>query len=399
MPHCRRALCLLLSLALLVLYPLSARAAKQESLSLCPATTDLTVGDISARSAVLIDAASGQVLYQKNANERLPMASTTKIMTALCALELADINDVITVDARAVGIEGSSVYLQAGETLTLLQLLYALLLQSANDAAAAIAIGTAGSIEAFAAHMNEKARELGLTDTHFDNPHGLDSENHYTTAKELGLIAREVLAHPTLRAICATRSITIPGAKEETARTLINHNKMLRTYQGAIGLKTGFTKKSGRCLVSAAERDGLTLIAVTLSAPDDWNDHTRMLDAGFATYERVSLCGDDGFQTILPVTGGCEPYVLVRNATDVALTLPRERGAMLCTVELDRFAYAGIAKGETVGQLVFRCDLDGDNVAEELAKVPLTTAYAVARRHRAGLWQRFVVWLGRMIGK
>ena len=399
MPHCRRALCLLLSLALLVLYPLSARAVKQESLSLCPATTDLTVGEISAKSAVLIDAASGQVLYQKNADERLPMASTTKIMTALCALELADIDDVITIDVRAVGVEGSSAYLQAGETLTLLQLLYALLLQSANDAAAAIAIGTAGSIEAFAAYMNEKARELGLTDTHFDNPHGLDSENHYTTAKELGLIAREVLACPTLRAICATRSITIPGAQEQPARTLINHNKMLRTYQGAIGLKTGFTKRSGRCLVSAAERDGLTLIAVTLSAPNDWNDHTRKLDAGFATYERVSLCGDEGFQTILPVTGGCEPYVLVRNATDVALTLPRERGAMLCTVELGRFAYASVDRGETVGQLVFRCDLDGDNEAEVLAKVPLTTAYAVARRHRAGLWRRFVVWLDQMIGK
>ena len=346
-----------------------------------------------------MDADSGQVLYQKNANERLPMASTTKIMTALCAVELADVGDMITVDARAVGIEGSSVYLREGEQLTLLQLLYALLLQSANDAAAAIAIGTAGSIEAFAARMNEKARDLGLKDTHFDNPHGLDSEQHYTTARELALIARAALEHPTLRAICATRSITIPGAEVGQTRTLVNHNKLLRSYEGAIGVKTGFTKRSGRCLVGAAEREGLTLITVTLSAPDDWNDHTRMLDAGFETYERVSLCGNEGFETLLPVIGGREQYVLVRNATNVSLTLPRARGAMLCTVELPRFTYADVKADEPLGRLVFRCDVDGDGQAEALADVALTALYAVPKRERPGLWRRLRTCIADVVRK
>jgi D-alanyl-D-alanine carboxypeptidase/D-alanyl-D-alanine carboxypeptidase (penicillin-binding protein 5/6) len=357
------------------------------------------VGDVSAKSAVLMDADSGQVLYHKNADERLPMASTTKIMTALCAVELARLDKIIKIDARAVGVEGSSIYLQKGEQLTLLQLLYALLLQSANDAAAAIAIGTAGSIEAFAKKMNQKARELGLKNTHFDNPHGLDSEEHYTTARDLALIARALLAHPTLRAICATRKITIPGAEDNQVRVLVNHNKMLRAYQGTIGVKTGFTKRSGRCLVSAAERGGLTLIAVTLSAPDDWNDHARMLDAGFESYERVSLCGEDGLETLLPVTGGREQYVLVRNAANVSLTLPRARGALLCTIELPRFVFADVKAGDTVGRLVFCCDLDADGQAEHLTEVPLTTAYAVPRRKRPVWWKRLWTWIGNLLRK
>lgn len=394
MPH--RVSSLLLALILLLVSPVTVGATrntvKDELISpLCD--VDLNIGDISARSAVLVDADSGQILYEKNAKERLPMASTTKIMTALCAVELADISDVITVDRRAVGVEGSSVYLQEGEQLTLLQLLYALLLQSANDAAAAIAIGTAGSIEAFAKEMNQKALELGLKDTHFDNPHGLDSEQHYTTARDLALIARAALAHPTLRAICATRKITIPGAEENQVRVLVNHNKMLRSYEGAIGVKTGFTKRSGRCLVSAAERNGLTLIAVTLSAPDDWNDHTRMLDAGYEALERILLCGEEGFDVTLPVMGGREQYVLVRSAANMALTLPKERGALLCTVELPRFVFADVAAGDTVGRLVFRCDLDGDGQAEELAQVPLIAAYAVARKQKPTLWQRLEAWL------
>ena len=327
---------------------------------------------------------------------RLPMASTTKIMTALCALELADADTLITVDARAVGVEGSSIYLREKEQLTILQLLYALQLASDNDAAVAIAIGTAGSVEAFADHMNQKATSLGLENTHFENPHGLDSEQHYTTARELALIAREVLKHPLLRTICATKKITIPQAEAQGVRMLINHNKMLRYYDGAIGVKTGFTKKSGRCLVSAAERDGLTLIAVTLCAPDDWNDHTRMLDAGFAAYESVPLCGENGFDALLPVTGGKEGYVLVKSKTNPSLTLPRDRSGLICTVELPRFLYADVAKGQSVGQLIFRADTDGDGQNELLAKVPVTTVYAVERCQKKNAWQRFV---DRLFGK
>lgn len=398
LPFAYRPLCFLMAV-LFLLGSLQAHAVEtppRESIEypVLPVLRD--VGGVSAKSAVLIDANSGQVLYEKDASVRLPMASTTKIMTALCALELADADTLITVDARAVGVEGSSIYLREKEQLTLLQLLYALLLASANDAAVAIAIGTAGSVEAFADHMNQKAASLGLENTHFENPHGLDSEQHYTTARELALIAREVLKHPLLRTICATKKITIPQAEAQGVRMLINHNKMLRYYDGAIGVKTGFTKKSGRCLVSAAERDGLTLIAVTLCAPDDWNDHTRMLDAGFAAYESVPLCGEHGFDALLPVTGGKEGYVLVKSKTNPSLTLPRDRSGLICTVELPRFLYADVAKGQSVGQLIFLADTDGDGQNELLAKVPVTTVYAVERCQEKNAWQRFV---DRLFGK
>ena len=232
---------------------------------------------VSSQSAVLMDARYGLVLFEKDADRRLPMASTTKIMTALTALANAAPETVIRTAPEAVGVEGSSVYLSEGEELTLEQLLYALLLQSANDAAAAIAVGVGGSIAEFADLMNAQAQRLGLTDTHFANPHGLDADGHYTTARELAVITREALSHPLIRKIVGTRRATIPQGENPDARLLVNHHRLLRTYPDAIGVKTGFTKKSGRCLVSAAERDGVTLIAVTLNAPDDWRDHTAML--------------------------------------------------------------------------------------------------------------------------
>lgn len=404
-----RFVALLLLLALLLssahFFPLSTDAAdngqvsdeaqptKSEQPSAMPVPVPLSVSGLSAQSALLLDASSGTVLWEKAAHTRLPMASTTKIMTALCAVELAENTSVVvSVDPAAVGIEGSSVYLYAGEKLTLEQLLYALLLESANDAATAIAIALAGSVDVFAEKMNEKATALGLTDTHFTNPHGLHDEQHYTTAYDLAIIARAALDNPTLRTIFSTRKTTIPLNETKGVRLLVNHNKMLRLYDGAIGVKTGFTKKSGRCLVSAAERDGLTLIAVTLNAPDDWNDHTRMLDAGFDAYTRLSLCEPDGFRTTVPVTGGVEEYVLVRNKIPAAVTLPRERGNILCTVELPRFLYADVGEGEVVGQLIFYCDRDGERT--EIARVPLETVYAVTRKPKKSFWQKLLAFLG-----
>ena len=392
----RTFLCAMLALCLLLTtLPLPAAAATDTPEIKLPRLG--SVGSLSAQSAVLMDAASGQVLYGKDEHLHLPMASTTKIMTALCAAELGEMDRVIRIPAAAVGIEGSSVYLRTGEKLTLEQLLYALLLASANDAAAAIAISLCGSIEKFADCMNEKAAELGLKDTHFENPHGLDSEQHYTTAHDLALIARAALQHPTLRKIMATRSISIPLDDEPCGRTLVNHNKMLRNYSGAIGVKTGFTKRSGRCLVSAAERDGLTLIAVTLHAPDDWNDHARLLDAGFAAFENVVLCEANGYKTTLPVTGGKEAYVVVNNGYAASLTLPRQRGAMLCTVELARFLYADVARGEIVGTLVFRCDTDGNGTLEELCRVPIRTAYGVEKREGKTWIRKIKAWLTRSV--
>lgn len=356
-------------------------------LTLTAEPTAPTAPSLSAQSAVLIEAQSGKVITEKNKDARLPMASTTKIMTALVALELAEPRYVITVDARAVGVEGSSIYLVEGEQLTLEQLIYALLLESANDAATAIAIGLCGSVEAFAAKMNEKALALGLQNTHFENPHGLDGDSHYTTAQELAVIAQHLLQNDLLRTIVSTRKSTIPHAGNEGSRLLVNHNKLLRLYDGCIGVKTGFTKKSGRCLVSAAEKNGVTLIAVTLNAPDDWNDHTAMFDYGFTQFESVLLCEKEAFLRPMPLAGGTDDYVMLCNRDEVRLTLPVGHSEITHTVEAARFEYAPISAGEILGKVVYRCDTDQDGKAEIIAEVPLHACYSVERNTpQKGFW-------------
>ncbi len=322
---------------------------------------DIPCPDISARSAVLIEAGSGEVLISKNSDMRLPMASTTKIMTALVALESCDLYERIQIPQKAVGVEGSSIYLSADEHLTLEELLYAMMLESANDAAAAIAIHIGGSIEGFAEMMNARAEKMGLCDTHFENPHGLDGESHYTTARELALIAREAMSNEVFKTIVSTHKKTIPHG-DGGVRLLINHNKLLDRYDGAIGVKTGFTKKSGRCLVSAAERDGTTFIAVTIGAGDDWNDHKKLLDCGFDHYETRTLCSVGSFSYILPVSGGDSDHVELENISSVTVTLPRLADEIKYTVELPRFCFAPTERGEKVGRLVYF--LDGQEIAE-----------------------------------
>lgn len=245
-------------------------------------TVTFSASDIhlSAKSAVLYDPYSQSFLYSKNADARLPMASTTKIMTALIAIENSQLETLVNISDKAIGTEGSSLYLKHGESMTMEDLLFGLMLRSANDAAAAIAYEISGSIEAFAEKMNEKALTMGLKDTHFTNPHGLDNNSHYTTARELAVITGEALKNDVFLKIVSTKKHIIKNADGE-ARLLINHNKLLNMYENTIGVKTGFTKKSGRCLVGAAERDGVRLITVTISAPDDWNDHIALFNYGF----------------------------------------------------------------------------------------------------------------------
>lgn len=327
---------------------------------------------LSAESAILMDADIGRVLYQKNAFVRMPMASTTKIMTAIVAMELCDIKEIVTVSTQAVGIEGSSVYLYPEEKLTLEELIYALLLESANDAATAIAIHVAGSVDSFSALMNQKAEMLELTGTHFANPHGLDHEEHYTTAYDLAKLTAYALKNEAFRRICGTVRKTIPLKGDEGTRVLINHNKMLSRYDGAIGVKTGFTKKSGRCLVSAAARDGLTLIAVTLSAPDDWNDHTAMLDFGFDNYQSQPLADKDECLRVLPVTGGTEEAVKASTEQSISAILKRGHGTITCRVEAPQILFAPIAKGQTVGRIIWLCD------GREIASSPLVAMNDVA---------------------
>lgn len=250
---------------------LAALCAALAVLTCIPAVAEAV--EVSATAAVLLDADTGRVLYEKNGDEQMLIASTTKIMTALVVLEQAGLDDTVTV-TRDHMAEGSSMYLKPGETVRVEELLYGLLLCSGNDAALALT-ACAGGPEPFVALMNEKAAALGMTRTSFANPNGLDAEGHYSTARDMAVLAAAAMEEPTFRRICSSRSVTIGQ------RTMENHNRLLRQVEGCIGLKTGYTKAAGRTLVSCAERGGCRLIAVTLRDSDDWADHAALYEYGF----------------------------------------------------------------------------------------------------------------------
>jgi len=337
--------------------------------------------NVSAESAVLIEVSGGRVIYEKNAYSRMPMASTTKIMTALVAIECGDLDRIVSVSEKAVGVEGSSIYLYPGEKLSMRDLIYALMLESANDAAAAIAISTAGTVEEFARLMNLKAEEIGLEDTHFENPHGLDSEQHYTTAYDLACLSAYALRNDCFREIVSTYKRVIPLRDNEGSRVLLNHNRLLRSYDGAIGVKTGFTRKSGRCLVSSAERDGVTLVSVTLNAPDDWNDHREMLDLGFKLFEKLTLCraGEECFE--LPSVSGDKSFFRASNREDISVVVEKADRKIRKVVELKRFYYAPISVGDTVGRV---CYYDGDRF---LCAVDIVAEEEVTSVKKMNFWE------------
>ncbi len=320
---------------------------------LCPA--GYAAGDHAA-GAVLMDAESGRVLYGHDAHKPRLIASTTKLMTALVAVERAgDLDETVTVKGEWLGSEGSSIYLRAGEEITLRGLLYGLLLQSGNDAAMVIACHTAGSMEEFVELMNRRAAELGMKDSSFANPSGLDHENHYSTPYDMALLARACLNNSTVAELCATKSVTVG------TRTFVNHNKLLWRCEGCVGMKTGFTEKAGRTLVSAAVRDGQTLICVTLNDGDDWNDHRKLLDYGFRTYPRQVLCRAGEVLGAVAVEGSLIPTMPV--AAKGELGYPLKAGEQLVPeVELLRSATAPLPPGVQLGELRWR--LDGEVVAQ-----------------------------------
>ena len=336
--------------------------------------TPISMPNISAKSAAVIECSSGEIVFSKNENERLPMASTTKIMTAITVIEASDLSARVTVPKEACGIEGSSVYLREGEVFTVEELLYALMLASANDAATALALHTCGSIEAFADKMNEKAASLGLTDTHFTNPHGLNDSEHYTTAKELAIISAYASQNEDFRRICSTKKTIIRRDSKESARLLTNHNKMLTLYEGAFGVKTGFTKASGRCLVSGAERDGLSFIAVTLCAPDDWNDHRALLDLAFSSYEKKTLLSKSELTLSLPLAGGLQSSVLCTNAEEISVIVPKGTCSFEQVLEIKRFEFAPVERGERVGRIIFRYK------GKAIAQSSIVTVYCAKER-------------------
>lgn len=275
----------------------------------------------SAKSAVVIDKESGRVLYNQNGDWELPMASTTKIMTALVAIKYGDLNAEVEVSETAAAVEGSSMYLEKGERITLENLVYGLMIVSGNDAAVSIAENVGGSVERFVEMMNETAvNDIGLTHTHFDNPNGLPSDTHYTTALELAKITKYAMSDPKFCEIVSTKTKSVPWSGHEYNRELTNHNKLLGTLDGCVGVKTGYTKAAGRCLVSAVTRDGMTLICVTLDDPNDWADHTSLQNEMFKQYTPTELTTTDKVIDKVVVAGGLLGYTGV--SADKAYTFP-----------------------------------------------------------------------------
>lgn len=260
--------------------------------------------DISAHSAILFEPETKTVLFEKNSESAMSMASTTKIITAITAIENGKLDDIVSVSKYAADVEGSSVWLEEGEKQTLKDLLYGLMLSSGNDAAIAIAEHISGSCEEFAKLMNYTAQKAGATNSSFKNPSGLDEEGHYTTALDMAKLTAYAYKNEIFKNIVSTKEYQMPWEGHQWNRTLKNHNKLLKIYDGCIGVKTGFTKKSGRCLVSSASRNGLQLIAVTLKAPDDWNDHIKMLDYGFSTIYPKTILKKEESEKFIPIKNG-----------------------------------------------------------------------------------------------
>lgn len=242
-----------------------------------------------AEAASLIDVASGRLLYTHNGNKRMRIASLTKIMTAIVAIENGRLSDQVKVGQNAFGEEGSSIYLKLGEEMSLEHLLYGLMLRSGNDAAVAIAEHVGGSLDGFVLMMNEKARDLGMDHTHFMNPHGLDHDQHYSTADDMARLTAYALKNPTFQQIVKTTVKKVPDPGQSWDHKWTNKNKMLSIYEGADGVKTGYTKLAKRCLVSSATREGHQLAAVTLNDSTDWADHSRLLDWGFQNFDLIPL--------------------------------------------------------------------------------------------------------------
>ena len=315
-----------------------------------PARAELAV---SAKAAILMHADSGRVLYEKNADEHMLIASTTKIMTAIVVLEHCDLDDLVEVDSRSAGIEGSSMYLKAGESYTVEDLLYGLLLVSGNDAASALALHVADSMEEFAELMNAKAAELGMTESSFKNAHGLDEEGHYSTARDMAKLAAYCMGNEDFARIAGTVSHTVGE------QTLVNHNRLLREYDGCLGLKTGYTMAAGRTLVTCAERDGARYVCVTLNDPDDWDYHKALYDWAFANYSFAEVI-PAGLSYEVPLISGAEmtapaetegaAYALIQNGESYDMEL-----------ELPAFAFAPISEGERAGRAV-ACS-DGQEIA------------------------------------
>lgn len=332
---------------------------------------------MSAQSAILLDGQTGRVLYEKLADKQSLIASTTKIMTALVVCEQTNVLDRVRIPQEATGIEGSSMYLKVGEVLTVQDLLYGLMLHSGNDAAVALAIYCGGTVEGFAELMNDKAHRLGLRDTHFVNPNGLDSPGHYSTARDMAVLAAYAMENPIFAKTVSTKTVTVGN------RVLRNHNKLLWLLEGADGVKTGFTKAAGRILVSSCTRQGRRLIAVTINDGNDWHDHQQLMEDGFANYAVQQLVHTgDCLGTVEIISGNTGNVELLANADFSYALAPGENPELVFSEP--GFVYAPVVQGQEAG-FAYVC-LNGRTVG----KIPLIFGQTVEMEsiEEPSLWEK-----------
>lgn len=308
--------------------------------------------NIEAKAVALVNADTGEVLFTRNGNERLPMASTTKIMTAILLLENANLSEEITTTKQMVTVEGSSMGLLEGDKVTYETLLYGMMLPSGNDAATTVAIALGGSLDGFSRMMNKKAAELGLDNTHFVTPSGLDSELHYSTALDMAKLAVYAMKNKKFKEVVSTKSIRVEYGNPPYSRSLFGHNKLLENYEWANGIKTGYTSKSGRCLVSSASKDGLNLVAVTLGDSNTVASHKKLLEYGFTNLTKYTLELPYEYSKI-PVISGTDKYAKLMVESKTVGLSAAERESLEYEITLKPFVYAGERKGSAVGNIKF----------------------------------------------
>ena len=308
--------------------------------------------EVGAGAAVVMEASTGRLLFSQNPQKRLPIASTTKIMTALLTLEQPGLDEPFEVDGGAIAVEGTSMGLQKGDEVTLRILAAGMLMSSGNDAANGAAVRIAGSIPAFAEKMNRRAEQIGMFNSHFVTPSGLDADSHYSTAEDMALLAREALKNPVFAEMAASRKISVRFGNPPYVRTLANHNRLLGLYPETVGIKTGFTRKAGRCLVSAARRDGVTLICVTLNCGDDWNTHQMLYERYFPMVRRLDLWPRQPI--LIPVTGGTESSVRAFPVEIPGKVLIQgEPDEVEIEIFCPNFLYAPVLEGDNLGRIVY----------------------------------------------
>jgi D-alanyl-D-alanine carboxypeptidase/D-alanyl-D-alanine carboxypeptidase (penicillin-binding protein 5/6) len=358
-------------LALILIFSLTTISVAKESNG-----TAESIPVLSAKSAVLMDADTGIVLLDKDGQTEAPIASITKIMTTLLLLEAGETDKTVTVtSAMLAGVSGTAIYLKPGDTITRYGLAVAMMLESGNDAANVAAFDVAGSLPAFAQQMNERAAKIGMKNTYFVTPSGLDAEDeggsHHSSAYDMALLCRVAIQNKAFLAVSGSRNATIEFGNPPAPHTYSNHNRLLREYEGIVSGKTGFTKSAGRTLVTVCTREGVTLIAVTLAAPNDWSDHKKLYDWGFHQYKPYNL--ESVFSGVtLPVVGSAEKSVALSFGAEPQVPLLKKPKKVTRKIFVKHFIYAPLPAGHVVGRAEYY-----DETGTLLTAVPLVTSVYV----------------------